>query len=60
MDSTYSNFRMDRTQNLNVTRSKETSKDNYKTSKSYHIMPSFQSTGNSIFNTRSKDLFMNQ
>ena len=59
MDNTFSNLRMDRTQNLNLTRLKETSKESYKTSKSYNLFPSFKRT-NILFNTRNRELLMNQ
>ena len=60
MEKTYSSLKFNQTQTLNATRSKNTSKDNYKISKSYNIIPSFNKTKNNIFNTRNRDLLMNQ
>ena len=60
MESSYSNYPLDRTQSLNVTRLKDMSKETYKTSKSFRIIPSFQRISNDIFNTKNKDLLINQ
>ena len=59
MDNTFTYMGMDRTQNFNLTKLKETSKENYKTSKSYNLFPYFK-RNNNIFNTRNRDLLMNQ
>ena len=48
---------MDRIQNLNMTRTKETSKESYKTSKSHNLFPSFKIT-NILFNTRNRELII--
>ena len=58
--NTYNNIRFERTQSINATRTKETSKENYKTSKTYQIIPSFHHTKNNLFNTRNRELLMNQ
>ena len=60
MNSTSTNARFDMTQNMNTTHQKNGTIYNYKTSKSYHLMPSYQKIKNQLFNKSDKDLLMNQ
>ena len=61
MEMTYNNLRFENTtQSLYGTRSKDISHENYKTSKSYHLLSSFQTIRQKFYNTRNKDLLVNQ